>query len=81
MAVRKIAISLDPELYETAKSRADEAGMSMSAWIAEAVKERFRQQALAEYLQAYQTEFGEFTEEELETALRPDYVTGTRKAS
>lgn len=81
MPARKIAISMDPDLYEKAKAEAAREGRSMSAWLAGAARERLRTQALMDYLAAYQAEFGEFTEEELETALRPDRVTGMRQAS
>jgi hypothetical protein len=81
VTVRKVTISLDPDLYAAAKENAESKGMTVSSWMSEAAAEKLRQQAWDEYFAAYQEEFGEFTQEEIEQAHRETlvYRTGMRK--
>lgn len=81
MSVRKVTISIDPELYAAVKADTERKGMSVSSWVSEAAAEKIRQQAWDEYMEAYQAEFGEFTEEELAQPIPVAYVSGRRQAS
>ncbi len=81
VSVRKVTISLDPDLYAAAKADAERKGMSVSSWVSEATAEKLRQQAWDEYMAAYQEEFGAFTEEELAEPIPVAYVSGKKKAS
>jgi hypothetical protein len=81
VAVRKVTISLDPDLYSAAKTNAESKGMTVSSWMSEAAEEKLRQQAWDEYMAAYQEEFGEFTDEELARPIPVAYVSGKRQAS
>ena len=80
MPARKIAISMDPDLYEAAKVQADEEGMSMSAWLAEAAKTRIRWAVLARAAAEDEAEYGQITEEMVERVHRPAYVSGMKQA-
>lgn len=57
MAVKKISISLDAEVFERAKRAASAEGMPLSAWISRAAGEAAdlaaAQTALAEYTEVY----------------------------
>ncbi|MGH3908509.1 MAG: hypothetical protein ACRDTE_30630 [Pseudonocardiaceae bacterium] len=57
MAVKKISISLDSEVFERAKSAAEAEGMPLSAWLSRAASEAAdlaaAQAALAEYIEVY----------------------------
>lgn len=81
MAVRKVTISLDPDLYAALKANAESDGLTVSSWMSEAAEEKLRQRAWDEYMAAYQEEFGEITQEEIERAHRETLVcrTGMRK--
>ena len=82
VSVRKVTISLDPDLYAAAKANAESKGMSVSSWMSEAAAEKLRQQAWDEYMAAYQAEFGEITQEGVDRAHRETlaYRTGMRKS-
>ena len=64
MAVEKISISLDEELLELAREAADAEDLSLSAWLAEAARDRARQLGLKRLVEEYEAEFGSFTPEE-----------------
>lgn len=57
MAVKKISISLDSEVFEQAKRAADAEGIALSAWLSRAASEAAdlaaAQAALAEYIEVY----------------------------
>ena len=57
MAVKKISISLDSEVFEQAKHAADVEGIALSAWLSRAASEAAdlaaAQAALAEYIEVY----------------------------
>jgi hypothetical protein len=57
MAVEKISISLDSEVFEQAKQAADVEGIPLSAWLSRAASEAAdlaaAQAALAEYIEVY----------------------------
>lgn len=56
MAVEKLSVSLDPELSDDIRAAAGDSDQSVSAWLADAARERLRQlaleHALAEILEA-----------------------------
>ena len=61
MKVDKLSISLDPRLGDDVRAAAERAGMSVSAWLAQAAAARLRSQALAEYLSDWEAAHGEIT--------------------
>jgi len=71
MTVRKLSISVPPEVEETIKAAAAEEGKPVSAWLAEAAVEKARLAALhkegrraaKELLAEYEREHGEVPEE------------------
>jgi hypothetical protein len=46
MAVEKLSVSFDPDLGDDIRAAADDSDQSISAWLAEAARERLRQLAL-----------------------------------
>jgi hypothetical protein len=68
MAVDKLSVSFDRELGEAVRAAADESGRGLSGWLAGAAKAQLRAEALAAYLDAWQAEHGEFTNDELAEA-------------
>ena len=68
MNVHKLSISLDRQLGEDVRAAAERAGLSVSAWLAEAASARLRRDALAELLVDWQAEHGPITAEELAKA-------------
>jgi hypothetical protein len=81
VSVRKVTISLDPDLYAAAKADAGRKGTSVSSWMSDAAAEKLRQQAWDEYMASYEDEHGEFTEEELARPIPVAYVSGKKHAS
>lgn len=63
-----MSISLDPELGEDIRVAAERAGMSVSAWLAEAARVRLRRQALGDFLAQWQAKHGAITPDELAQA-------------
>jgi TRAP-type C4-dicarboxylate transport system substrate-binding protein len=75
-----------PELREAVREAADEAGVSLSEWLAQAAEAKIRadgqarileeaahkrrMEGLREYLDEYQAEHGAFTDEEMAQASR-----------
>ncbi len=70
MAVRKIAISLEPDLADDIALAASRECTSVSRWLAAAARERMRHQAALDAVKAYEEESGAFSEEQLERARR-----------
>ena len=70
MAVKvdKMSISMDPELGDGVRAAAERAGLSVSAWLAEAASVRLRSLALAELLSEWQAKHGKITPVELAKA-------------
>jgi hypothetical protein len=66
--VDKMSISLDPQLGDDIRGAAERAGMSVSAWLADAAAARLRKQALAEFLSDWQAKHGKITAAELAKA-------------
>jgi len=68
MAVRKISISIDEDVLDDAKACADAEGVSLSAWLVEAARDRAKLLGWERLFREYEEEFGAFTEEELAAA-------------
>ena len=68
MAVRKISISIDEDVLDDAKACADAEGVSLSAWLVEAARDRAKLLGWDRLFREYEEEFGAFTEEELAEA-------------
>ncbi len=68
MKVDKMSISMDPQLGDDIRAAAARAGMSVSAWLADAASARLRRQALADLLTDWQADHGAITPEELAKA-------------
>jgi 3-oxoacyl-ACP reductase-like protein len=77
-----MSISFAPELGDAVREAAERAGMTLSAWLAEAARAKLRaeedeqeahkrrMQGLNEFLDEWEAEHGAFTEEELAAAAR-----------
>jgi len=68
VAVRKISISIDQDVLDDAKACADAEGVSLSAWLVEAARDRAKLLGWERLFREYEEEFGAFTEEELAAA-------------
>ena len=68
MAVEKISISIDEDVLADARACAEAEGVSLSAWLVEAARDRTKLLSWERLFRDYQEEFGEFTEEELAEA-------------
>jgi hypothetical protein len=66
--VDKMSISMDPQLGDDVRVAAERAGVSVSAWLAQAAVVRLRKQALVEFLSDWQTKHGRITAAELAKA-------------
>lgn len=70
MGVEKVSASFDLELGEAIRASASGAGQSVSAWLAEAARDRLRLEALAEAVTTWEQEFGPLTDAEVADAGR-----------
>jgi len=68
MNVDRLSITLQPELGAAVRSAASRAGMSVSAWLAEAASDRLRNDILGEALDRWEAEDGPFGDDELDAA-------------
>ena len=68
MKVDKMSISMDPQLGDGVRLAAERAGVSVSAWLADAAAARLRKQALADFLSDWQAKHGKITATELAKA-------------
>jgi len=66
--VDKMSISMDPQLGDDIRLAAERAGVSVSAWLADAAAARVRKQALADFLSDWQAKHGRITATELAKA-------------
>jgi len=65
---KRVATTLDPEVYARVVADAERRGLSLSAWLSDATTRIVKvEQGLAAVAQ-YEAEYGEFTEEELQAA-------------
>ncbi|MEX0784519.1 MAG: hypothetical protein WD557_17925 [Dehalococcoidia bacterium] len=70
MPVKKMAISVEPDLADEIVCAAGREKVSVSRWISEAAREQIRRQASLDAVKTYEEEFGAFTDEQLERAAR-----------
>ena len=68
MGVEKMSVSFDLELGSAIRAAANRHAQSVSSWIAEAVRDRLRNEALADAVTAWEQSFGELTEAEVAEA-------------
>jgi predicted transcriptional regulator len=68
MHVDRLSITMDPKLGAAVRKAAKRAGMSLSAWIADATADRVRNEALGRALDRWEAEEGRFTTDELAAA-------------
>ena len=68
MGVEKMSVSFDLELGEAIRTSAAGGNQSVSAWLAEAARDRLRLEALGEAIAAWEQEFGALTEAEVTEA-------------
>jgi hypothetical protein len=67
----KLAVSFEAPLADQIQRAAtQETGGNVSAWLADAAREKIRQRALAEAVAAYEAEHGEITDDELARVRR-----------
>ncbi len=71
MASEKLAISFESALARDVRDDADQtASGNVSAWLADAAREKLRQRKLDEAVQDYEDEYGSFGDGELDEAAR-----------
>jgi hypothetical protein len=70
MQVDRLSITLEPSLGAAVRKAAKRAGLSVSAWIAEATAARIRNVALRDALDAWDEEDGALTANEVQAAAR-----------
>jgi hypothetical protein len=63
--VEKMSVSFDLALGEAIRTSAAEQRQSVSAWLAEAARDRLRLEALGTAVSAWEKEFGALTDEEV----------------
>lgn len=66
----KIAITVDPQVHDMATASADAEGVSLSAWITEAIRRRLQNEEGLRAVAEWELEHGAFTKEELSEAMR-----------
>lgn len=65
-----MSVSFELELGEAIRTSAADAGLSVSAWLANAARDRLRLEALGRAVASWEEEFGPLTDEEVEAAGR-----------
>lgn len=68
MKVDKLSVSFDPDLGDAVRAAAKRSGRGLSGWLADAAAARLRAEALADFLDDWESEHGELTAEELAKA-------------
>lgn len=68
MTADRSTIRMDTELCAAVRDAAARAGLSVSAWLAEAAAERLRHELLGRVLDAWEQEAGSFSDAELDAA-------------
>lgn len=81
MGVEKLSVSFELELGEAIRSAAERSGKSVSAWLAEAARNRLRLDALGDAVTAWEREFGPLGAEEIQDAERLLDADATRHAT
>ncbi|MGH9057146.1 MAG: hypothetical protein ACRDYY_14985 [Acidimicrobiales bacterium] len=70
MGVEKMSVSFDLELGESIRASANEAQLSVSAWLAAAARDRLRLEALGQAITSWEEEFGPLSDAEVTHAER-----------
>jgi hypothetical protein len=70
MAAARITITIEEDLGRRARRAAEDADMSLSAWLAAAVAARLRNDALARFVADFEREEGPLTDAERASAAR-----------
>jgi len=70
MGVEKMSVSFDLELGEAVRAAAGGASQSVSAWLAQAARDRLRLEALGQAVVSWEHTFGPLSEAEVEAAER-----------
>ncbi|MBV8160628.1 MAG: hypothetical protein JO265_06860 [Acidimicrobiia bacterium] len=70
MGVEKMSVSFDLELGEAIRTAANDAGQSVSAWLAQAARDRLRLEALGQAVVSWERAFGPLTDAEVARADR-----------
>jgi hypothetical protein len=70
MGVEKMSVSFDLELGEAIRESANDSRQSVSAWLAEAARDRLRLEALGDAVVSWEQEFGPLTDAEIVEADR-----------
>jgi hypothetical protein len=70
MGVEKMSVSFDLELGEAIKVSATGSGQSVSAWLADAARDRLRLESLGQAVAAWEQRFGPLTDAEVAVADR-----------
>ena len=68
MAVERFSVTMDPEVGAAVREAAEQAGTSVSAWLAEAAADKIRRQRLRAALDVWEIEDGALTPDELAAA-------------
>ncbi len=67
MPIEKFSASIEEALLAQSREDAEQEGVSLSTWLAEAARDRLRLRGLRRAVAAYEAEHGAITEEEMET--------------
>lgn len=70
MRVDRFSVTMDPDLGAAVRNAAERAGTSVSGWLAAAAADRLRNDLLGAALDAWETEDGPFSDDELDEAAR-----------
>jgi hypothetical protein len=70
MGVEKMSVSFDLELGEAIRESAHGSHQSVSAWLADAARDRLRLEALGHAVVSWEQEFGSLTDAEIADADR-----------
>jgi hypothetical protein len=70
VGVEKMSVSFDLELGEAIRSSATGNDQGVSAWLAEAARDRLRLEALADAISAWEEEYGALSDDEVAEAER-----------
>jgi hypothetical protein len=68
MKVDKLSVSFEADLGDAVRAAAKRSGAGISGWLAQAAAARLRADALSEFLDAWEAEYGPLTVDELATA-------------
>jgi hypothetical protein len=79
MNVDRLSITLEPQLGAAVRKAAKRAGVSVSAWIADATAARIRNEALRHALDVWDAEDGPLTDRELDAAAQALGMRGRKR--